>query len=251
MVSLSGSGASAFTITQPTVNGGGTVATFTITYTPAAGISTATVVINNASATTQGSPDVPFTIEGEALPADDGSVETATTSSVTGFAFNPLNLSESVNVEIELTGQSTQTLVANDVNATTQTLVGSPDHGFSYAPPALSAGTYTLTVLASDPGTGSTTVIGTSTLVFAGAAAAAQNTFAATPAVSATPASIISPIAPLTSSSQSTESLATPDFVSPFLTASNPDVFSSTAASPFSSGSDQSLLDAQNNDLLL
>jgi FKBP-type peptidyl-prolyl cis-trans isomerase len=160
-VSLTGGGASAFTLSTPVINGNSE--TFNITYLAgSAGTNIATVSINNA---TNGDPNVTFNIQGEGPNGSDGSVTAASTSEVAGFAYNPMDPNDTLNIKFDWdNGLLTQTIPANQNNADVQNLTGSADHGFEYVTPMLTTGQHTLTVSAIDSETGTTTILASRTI---------------------------------------------------------------------------------------
>ena len=163
-ITLAGAGASSFSVTQPTFNGGGTQGTFTVTYTPSPGITTATVTINNA-ASAQGDPNVTFDVQGQGEQEAAGAVTAANQTEITGWAYDPLNPTASINVQIDIAGgPAAQTISADQTLDSLQLLIGSTNHGFTYDTPILSAGNHAVSVYAIDTTTGDNVLIGTGTI---------------------------------------------------------------------------------------
>jgi FKBP-type peptidyl-prolyl cis-trans isomerase len=160
-VSISGGGASAFTLSKPVINGGS--ATFTITYLAgSAGTNVATVSINNG---TNGNPNLTFNVQGEGPLGSNGSVTTANTDQIVGFAYNPADFTDTVDVKFVWDGGAlTQTVAANQSNTDVQNLTGQANHGFNYVTPMLTVGQHTVSIYAVDKVTGTTTFLGTRTI---------------------------------------------------------------------------------------
>ncbi|MGD0390472.1 MAG: FKBP-type peptidyl-prolyl cis-trans isomerase, partial [Tepidisphaeraceae bacterium] len=165
-ITLAGAGASTFSVTQPTFNAGNTQGTFTVTYTPSPGISTATVTINNAESA-NGDPNLTFDVQGQGEEEATGVVSTANWDEVTGWAYDPVNPTASINVEIVIAGGPTtpQVISADQTLNSLQNLIGSTNHGFTYATPCLTVGAHAVSVYAVDTTTGHHDLIGTGTIV--------------------------------------------------------------------------------------
>ncbi|MGA2439509.1 MAG: FKBP-type peptidyl-prolyl cis-trans isomerase, partial [Tepidisphaeraceae bacterium] len=163
-ITLTGGGASSFSVTQPTISGDGTQGTFTVTYTPSPGISTATVTINNAGSAL-GDPNVTFDVQGQGEEEAIGAVTAANKNEITGWAYDPLDPTASINVQIDIAGgPAPQTVSADQTLASLQLLIGSTNHGFTYNTPILSAGSHAVSVYAIDTTTGDNVLIGTGTI---------------------------------------------------------------------------------------
>ena len=164
-ISLSGAGASSFTVSPLTylnTDGANTQATFTVTLPPTnTGTSNATISLNNA---TPGSPNMTFNVQGEGPTSAAGTISESDMNWIGGYAYNPLNLSDTLNIEVIISGGPTQIFSANQANTQAQNITGSPDHGFEYATPMLSVGTHTVTVYAEDPLNGAKTLLGTTSV---------------------------------------------------------------------------------------
>jgi FKBP-type peptidyl-prolyl cis-trans isomerase len=161
-VTLSGAGAAAFTValSKPTYTADGVSMTFTITYVAGnAGLNVATVSINNGS---KGDPNLTFNVQGQGPTGSDGSVSVANTDQITGFAYNPMDLSDTLDIKVVFDdGLLTQTIPANQNSADVQNLTGSPNHGFDYAMPMMTVGMHTASIYAVDNKTGTTTLLAT------------------------------------------------------------------------------------------
>jgi hypothetical protein len=165
-ITLTGGGASSFSVTQPTINTGGTQGSFTVTYTPSPGVSTATVTINNAGSA-NGDPNLTFDVQGQGQEEAVGAVTTVNQDEITGWAYDPVNPTASINVEIDIVGgPAPQTVSADETLASLQTLIGSTNHGFTYDVPILTAGSHAVSVYAIDTTTGNNDLIGTGTIVY-------------------------------------------------------------------------------------
>jgi FKBP-type peptidyl-prolyl cis-trans isomerase len=165
-ITLAGLGASSFSVTQPTISSDGTQATFTVTYTPSPGISTATVTINNANAASDNDPNLTFNVQGQGVEEAVGAVTAANQTEITGWAYDPVNPTESIKVEIFIDSVLSQTVSADQTLDSLQTLIGSTNHGFTYGVPVLSAGSHAVSVYAIDTTTGNNDLIGTGTIVY-------------------------------------------------------------------------------------
>jgi len=95
----------------------------------------------------------------------DGAVFSASMNEITGYAFDPTNLSTTVDVEIVISGGPTQEILANQTNASLQSIIGSTTHGFTYDTPVLSAGSHTVQIFALNPNTSVMNLLATETLV--------------------------------------------------------------------------------------
>jgi len=164
-ITLAGGGASAFSATQPTISADGTQATFTVTYTPSPGISTATVTFSNAESAFN-APNATFNVQGQGVEEAVGAVTAISKTEITGWAYDPVNPNESINVLIYIDGVPSQPVPANQTLASLQNLIGSTNHGFTYDVPVLSAGSHAVTVKAVDTTTGNNDPIGTGTIVY-------------------------------------------------------------------------------------
>jgi FKBP-type peptidyl-prolyl cis-trans isomerase len=150
------SGSPAFTVTEPTYNGN--TATFTVTYTPTIGSTSATVTI----ATAEGDQGLTFKVQ-----ADDqlpGAITEADMNWISGYAYNPQNLGETLNITVVISGGPTQTFQADQPNAKARSLTGSADHGFQYATPMLSTGSHTVMIYAEQSGSADQSLLGTYTV---------------------------------------------------------------------------------------
>jgi hypothetical protein len=100
--------------------------TFTVTVTDPVGLSATsnvTVVVN--------------TPEDILTP---GYIDQANMDEISGWAYDPNNPTASVNVQVVITGGPTQTFLANENRSDLVPVIGSANHGFTYATPMLSAG---------------------------------------------------------------------------------------------------------------
>ena len=162
---LSIQGASSFTATQPVINVNGTMATFTVTYTPSVGISDSIVTLFNSAATTFGDPNFTFTVQAEGPTPDNGAVLLANTNVIAGYAFDPLNISTPDKVEIDITGgPAPQTILANQSSPELLSQLGTTSNNFTYTMPVLSAGAHTVSVYAINSTTQFKTLIDTTTI---------------------------------------------------------------------------------------
>jgi len=162
---ISVAGSPAFTVSQQlVVNSSNTSGYFTITYTPSTNLSTAIVTVGNAQASS-GLPNFTFTVEAQGPAADDGAAQFSnSTWTITGDAYNPLNLSTTDSIKVVISGGPTQTIPANEISPELQSEFGTSYHDFTYAVPVLSVGTHTIQVYAIDPGTNSTTLLATTSV---------------------------------------------------------------------------------------
>jgi hypothetical protein len=92
-----------------------------------------------------------------------GSVDTANMNEITGWAYDPSDPTESINVEVVISGGPTQTFEADQTRSDLQSVLGSTNHGFTYATPVLSVGSHTAQIWAVEAN-GSGVLIGTETL---------------------------------------------------------------------------------------
>jgi len=156
-------GSSAFTVTQMYINPSGTGGQFTVTYTPANNVSTAIVTVTNAISS---SGNFTFTVQAQGPASDDGAAQyVASTDDITGFAYNPTNLTLTDSIEIVITGGPTpQTILANEPSPELQSEFGTQNHDFTYAMPVLSIGSHSVSIYAVDSSTSSTTLLATTTV---------------------------------------------------------------------------------------
>jgi uncharacterized repeat protein (TIGR03803 family) len=75
-----------------------------------------------------------------------GYVDAASMNDITGWAYDPTDPSASVNVEVAISGGPTQIFSADESRPDLQNLIGSSNHGFTYATPVLSAGVHTASI---------------------------------------------------------------------------------------------------------
>jgi hypothetical protein len=159
---LSVGGSTAFKATQPNINNSDNAATFTITYTPTSGTSQAIVTLVNA---TSGEPNYSFVVQAEGDTPDDGSLLTANTNVISGYAFDPLHMSTPDTVEIDIAGGPVhQTITANQASPELQSQFGTTSNNFTYTMPVLSAGPHVVSVYAINATTGIRTLIGSTTI---------------------------------------------------------------------------------------
>jgi hypothetical protein len=165
---VSVAGSSAFTVSNWQVNLSNTQASFTVTYTPSSNVSTAIVTITNAiqgSSTTPADPNFTFEVQAQGPTSDDGAATySASTDDITGFAFNPTNLTTTDTIEVVIAGGPTQTFLANEPSPELQSEFGTQNHDFTYAMPVLSVGTHSIAIYAMDPATNSTTLLATTSV---------------------------------------------------------------------------------------
>jgi hypothetical protein len=95
----------------------------------------------------------------------DGAVTSANMNEITGYAYDPTNSATQVDVEISISGGPSQTIVANQTNASLQTLIGSTNHEFTYDTPVLSVGAHTVNIVVFNPTTNVTNELATETVV--------------------------------------------------------------------------------------
>jgi hypothetical protein len=96
--------------------------------------------------------------------AAPGWVDIANTNQIVGWAINPDDSAEAVNIEIQIDGGPTQIVTANTNRPDLKADVGSSSHGFVYATPVLSAGSHAVNVYALEDG-GKQELLGTETVV--------------------------------------------------------------------------------------
>jgi hypothetical protein len=94
----------------------------------------------------------------------DGAVTEADMNVISGYAFDPGEVSNIVNVEIVISGGPTQEIKANEVNAGLQSIIGSTDHEFTYTTPVLSVGTHTVQIYVVNSRTAVTSLLKTTTV---------------------------------------------------------------------------------------
>jgi len=94
----------------------------------------------------------------------DGWVDTANMNEITGWAVDPNDPTASINIEVDILGGESQTFSADQTRSDLQTIVGSTNHGFTYATPVLSAGSHIAYIYAIETD-GSKQLLGTKTLV--------------------------------------------------------------------------------------
>jgi hypothetical protein len=94
----------------------------------------------------------------------DGSVDTANMNEITGWAVDPNDPTASINIEVVILGGESQTFSANETRSDLQTVIGSTDHGFTYATPVLSAGSHTAYIYAIE-NDGTKVLVATKTLI--------------------------------------------------------------------------------------
>jgi len=173
-ITLGGVGAGAYSVTQPTETTDSatlSVDTFTATYNATPGISDATVTINTVDAfsSNQVNPGVgndTFDIEAQSNEPATGYVDAANWGEIVGWAYDPANPTSAINVEVVIDGGTiTQTFSANMERDDLTGVIGSPDHGFQYYMPLLSAGTHSYAVYAIDATTGTNVLLGSGTVV--------------------------------------------------------------------------------------
>lgn len=158
-------GSAAFTATQLVINGTNTVGMFTVTYTPANNVSTALVSLVNAIST---NPNYTFLVQATGPASDDGTATySASTDDITGFAYNPSDLSTTDEIEVAIANGPTtvpQEILANEPSPELQGEFGTVSHDFTYAMPVLTVGTHSVQIFAIDPATNSKTLIGTTSV---------------------------------------------------------------------------------------
>jgi uncharacterized repeat protein (TIGR03803 family) len=143
---------------------------------------TATAVVKNGIAVFSGITVSPNTLGPYTIKATDGSltgatshafslaaqgfVDSANMNEITGWSYDPTNnqATEAVKIEVEITGGPTQTFLANEDRPDLTSIIGSADHGFTYATPMLSAGSHTASIYELT-NQGAKLLIGISTLV--------------------------------------------------------------------------------------
>jgi hypothetical protein len=158
------SGSSAFSATQLVVNLSNTQASFTVTYTPTNNVSTAIITIANSNQAA-GDPNFTFTVQAQGPTSDDGAANySASTDNITGFAYNPTNLSTTDSIQVVIANGPTQTFLANEPSPELQSEFGTQSHDFTYAMPVLSVGTHAVSVYAIDPVTSSKTLLATTSV---------------------------------------------------------------------------------------
>ena len=102
---ISVAGSSAFTVSNWQVNLSNTQASFTVTYTPSNNVSTAIVTIANADPA-DGDPNFTFEVQAQGPTSDDGAATySASTDDITGFAYNPTDLTTTDTIEVVIVGR--------------------------------------------------------------------------------------------------------------------------------------------------
>jgi hypothetical protein len=161
---VSVAGSSSFTVSNWQVNLSNTQASFTVTYTPSNNVSTAIVTVANADQA-DGDPNFTFEVQAQGPTSDDGAATySASTDDITGFAYNPSDLTTTDSIEIVIAGGPTQTILANEPSPELQSEFGTQSHDFTYAMPVLSVGTHSIAIYAMDPTTDSTTLLATTSV---------------------------------------------------------------------------------------
>lgn len=82
------------------------------------------------------------------ITTDVGSVDSANMNEITGWAFDPANNGSYVDVEIAISGGPTQYIAADQSRPDLDGLLQSPNRGFTYATPMLTAGNHTADIYA-------------------------------------------------------------------------------------------------------
>jgi polygalacturonase len=108
---------------------------FTVTVTDTVGLSTTSAVTVTVN--------TPNTF----LPTP-GNVDVANMNVISGWAYDPTDPTASINVEVVITGGPTQTFSADESRSDLLAVIGSANHGFTYATPMLSAGDHTAYIYA-------------------------------------------------------------------------------------------------------
>jgi len=72
-----------------------------------------------------------------------GYVDVANMNQISGWAYDPNNPTASINVEVVITGGPTQTFSADETRSDLLGVIGSTNHGFTFATPMLSTGVHT------------------------------------------------------------------------------------------------------------
>ncbi len=169
-ITLGGVGTDAFSVSQPDVitnTSTLSVDTITATYTATPGISDADVEINTVDPDSQtGLGSYSYQVEGQSNEPATGHVDAASWGQIVGWAYDPANPTNPINVEVVIDGGTiTQTFSADMERDDLTGVIGSPDHGFQYYMPLLSAGTHSYAVYAIDTTTGTNVLLGSGTVV--------------------------------------------------------------------------------------
>jgi uncharacterized repeat protein (TIGR03803 family) len=80
--------------------------------------------------------------------AAGGSVDTASIAGLSGWAEDPSDSSSELRIEVDISGGPTQTFLADENRPDLTKVIGSANHGFTYAMPVLSVGSHTVNVYA-------------------------------------------------------------------------------------------------------
>jgi hypothetical protein len=94
----------------------------------------------------------------------NGAVTEADMDVIQGYAYDPTNLSNHVEVEIVISGGPTQEILANQTNTALQAIIGSTTHEFTYSTPVLSVGAHTVQIFVINTVTDVTSLLATETV---------------------------------------------------------------------------------------
>jgi hypothetical protein len=98
------------------------------------------------------------------LSPSTGWVDIGDMNVIAGWGYDPTSPGTSINIEVQIAGGPTQIFAANQNRPDLQNVLGSTNHGFTYATPMLKEGSHTATVFAIQHN-GAKVVIGVETLV--------------------------------------------------------------------------------------
>jgi hypothetical protein len=99
-------------------------------------------------------------------PKLSGTVDVASPTRISGWAYDPKSASSSVSVMVFIDGKLRTTVAAGDVRTDLYAYLGSAEHAFSYTPTNLSAGPHRVIVFALDTLTGAPTLLANRMLKF-------------------------------------------------------------------------------------
>lgn len=112
---------------------------------------------------------VPVLMAAKILPQTPptGFVDVLTTNTVSGWAYDADNPTQSIAVRIDIDGKAGQVVIANRTRGDLGPVLGSTNHGFSVTMPKLTAGPHVISVKVIDPFTLEAFTLRETTLVFA------------------------------------------------------------------------------------